>query len=158
MQVGGFVGTGYPEYLVDAIRQRFDKTGHPRQLKLFMVALVGDGKGRGMDALAVDSLVDSLVFAWTGLSPKYLELIKQNKVLGWNLPLGVSKNPGPPKHFFTVLYLPSFWILCKCLRKAGKDLPATARKCKWNLKGRRASRRALLAGFGGSQPSSATLK
>lgn len=48
LQVGGFVGCGMPELLVNAVRERFDSTGHPRGLHLLQVATVGDGKGRGM--------------------------------------------------------------------------------------------------------------
>lgn len=47
-QVAGFVGTGLPEALVNAVRQRFDASAHPCDLHLYAVAAVGDGKGRGM--------------------------------------------------------------------------------------------------------------
>lgn len=59
-----FYCAGHPELLVNAVRDRFDETGHPRNLHLYNVAAVGDGKGRGLGRLAVKGLVTSYTFAW----------------------------------------------------------------------------------------------
>ncbi|KAK9806022.1 hypothetical protein WJX73_006283 [Symbiochloris irregularis] len=102
--VAGFVGTGLPEALVNAVRARFDASGHPCNLHLYAVAAVGDGKGRGMCKLAVEGLVTKFTYGWAGLSPAYAKLIQQGKIAAWNLPLGVvshlfrevaAKRPGP---------------------------------------------------------------
>ncbi len=37
MQFSGFVASGCPEAVIEAIRRRFDATGHPAQLKLVQV-------------------------------------------------------------------------------------------------------------------------
>ena len=37
MQCSGFVATGCPEAVIEAIRRRFDATGHPAKLKLVQV-------------------------------------------------------------------------------------------------------------------------
>lgn len=87
--VAGFVGLGFPEYLVKALRKRFDSTQHPQKLHVVAVAACGDGKGRGLDELAVDGLVSTATFGWAGLSPKLLKMITAKKIDAWNLPLGV---------------------------------------------------------------------
>ncbi len=56
--------TGHPELLVNAVRERFEHCGQPRNLHLFNVAAVGDGKGRGLGKLAVKGLVTRYTFAW----------------------------------------------------------------------------------------------
>jgi hypothetical protein len=62
--VNGFVGSGHPELLVNALRDRFNASGHPQRLHLYTVAAVGDGKGRGLGRLAVKGLVTHYTFAW----------------------------------------------------------------------------------------------
>ena len=62
--MSGFVGSGHPELLVNALRERFDRTGHPKNIHLYAVAAVGDGKGRGLGRLAVKGLVTQYTFAW----------------------------------------------------------------------------------------------
>ena len=44
------------------------------------------------DKLAVDGLVTKYTYAWTGLSPGFTKLIKQDKPMAWNLPLGVMSH------------------------------------------------------------------
>ena len=90
MQVAGFVGLGFPEYLVKALRKRFDSSQHPQNLHIICVAACGDGKGRGLDELAVDGLISTATFGWAGLSPKLLKMITAKKINAWNLPLGVG--------------------------------------------------------------------
>ena len=48
-----------PELLVNAVRERFDDSGHPRSLHLLQVASVGDGKGRGMYVHAITAAVST---------------------------------------------------------------------------------------------------
>ena len=49
---------------MNAIRERFEHCGQPRNLHLFNVAAVGDGKGRGLGKLATKGLVTRYTFAW----------------------------------------------------------------------------------------------
>lgn len=49
--------TGRPELLVTAVRERFEHCGQPCSLHLFIVAAVGDAKGRGLGKLAAKGLV-----------------------------------------------------------------------------------------------------
>lgn len=95
LQVAGFVGLGFPEYLVRAVRHRYESTQHPQHLHVVAVAACGDGKGRGLDDLAVDGLITTATFGWAGLSPKLLKMITAKKVDAWNLPLGVGEIAAP---------------------------------------------------------------
>ncbi len=91
--MSSFVGTGSPELLFQALRERYDATGHPQNLKLWVVAPAGDGKGRGFGQLAVRGLVGEMVYGWVGLSPEFMPLIRDCHIQAWNLPLGVSEAP-----------------------------------------------------------------
>ena len=95
MQVSGFVGLGFPEFLVRALRKHFDSTQHPQNLHILCVAACGDGKGRGLDEMAVDGLISTATFGWAGLSPKLLKMISAKKITAWNLPLGVGVHLPP---------------------------------------------------------------
>lgn len=59
------------------------------------MAACGDGKGRGLDELAVAGLITTATFGWAGLSPKLLKMITAKKVAAWNLPLGVGETAAP---------------------------------------------------------------
>eukprot|EP00241_Pyramimonas_parkeae_P001229 CAMPEP_0114259574 /NCGR_PEP_ID=MMETSP0058-20121206/19968_1 /TAXON_ID=36894 /ORGANISM="Pyramimonas parkeae, CCMP726" /LENGTH=568 /DNA_ID=CAMNT_0001374635 /DNA_START=153 /DNA_END=1859 /DNA_ORIENTATION=- len=102
--VGGFVGCGGAETLLNAIRRRHDATSRPRNLSLVFGISVGDKLGRGTDALAKEGLVSSLTYAWIGTAPGLLKLVNNNKVTAWNLPFGAmshlfrdiaANKPGP---------------------------------------------------------------
>ena len=88
VQVGGFVGSGFPEALVEALRARHDETGSPKRLSAVIVAAVGDGKGRGLGRLAVPSLLSRLTYAWIGLCPEFGPHLRSGAIRGVNLPLG----------------------------------------------------------------------
>ncbi|KAK9845414.1 hypothetical protein WJX81_005954 [Elliptochloris bilobata] len=87
--VSGFVGCGCPELLVNTLRERFDRSGHPCGLHLFQVVAVGNGKGRGLSVLAAEGLVTRYTYSWTGLCPEFVALARAGKLQAWNLPLGV---------------------------------------------------------------------
>lgn len=60
------MGSGSCEHLLKALRKRFDDTARPRGLHLVTVATTGDRKGRGQDVLAVEGMISSFLFGWTG--------------------------------------------------------------------------------------------
>ena len=63
-QAGLLINAVHPEYVVDAVRERFDRTKHPSNVHLYVVAAVGDGKGRGLGKLAAAGLVTKYTYAW----------------------------------------------------------------------------------------------
>lgn len=90
--IGGFVGCGVPEELMEALRQRFVATQSPRNLFLYHCAAVGDGKERGCNRLGVDGLLRKLVCAHIGLEPALNKLAVENKVATYMLPQGVTSH------------------------------------------------------------------
>ena len=53
----GFVGSGTPDELINALEKRFIDTASPRDLTLVFAAGPGDGKERGLNRLARDGMV-----------------------------------------------------------------------------------------------------
>lgn len=92
--------------MVKAVRHRYDSTQHPQNLHVIAVAACGDGKGRGLDELAVPGLITTATFGWAGLSPKLLKMITAKKVDAWNLPLGVGETAAPADGDIHMLHRP----------------------------------------------------
>ena len=49
-------------------------------------------QGRGQGQLAVEGLVTRMVYAWCGLSPEFMALIRAGKLQAWNFPFGVGED------------------------------------------------------------------
>ena len=90
LAIGGFVGYGVPEELIEALRQRFVETGSPRDLTVFHCAGMGDGKKRGGNRLAEEGLLKAVMCAHLGLAPALGKLCVENKVAAYMLPQGVT--------------------------------------------------------------------
>ncbi|MEM3941765.1 MAG: malonate decarboxylase subunit alpha [Candidatus Bathyarchaeia archaeon] len=86
---GGFTTTKIPYELLHALRERFMKTGHPRDLTVVAVAGQSGGKGIGLDVLGVEGLMRRHVFSHCGKAPSISDLIMNNKIIAYCLPQGV---------------------------------------------------------------------
>lgn len=85
----GFIGMAHPQEVTYAIEDRFLETGHPRDVDLFFPTNVGDGTDRlGMNHLAHEGLLRSIVGGHWNLVPALQKLVVDNKVKAWNLPIG----------------------------------------------------------------------
>lgn len=91
--VSGFVSFCYPEEVVIALKERFSKTGHPRNLGVMCSAGPGDKdkdpNGRGNSHFGYEGFVRKLIVGHVGLAPKLANMVGENKVEGYNLPQGV---------------------------------------------------------------------
>ena len=84
----GFVGGGFAEELAIHLKERFLKTGAPRNLTLTYPAGQGDGKTKGLNHLAIEGLVGRIICGHTGLTPGLAEMTNANKILAYNVPMG----------------------------------------------------------------------
>ncbi|MBP1749011.1 MAG: coenzyme transferase [Deltaproteobacteria bacterium] len=84
----GFIGAGFAEELAIALKERFLKTGSPRNLTLTYPAGQGDGKTKGLNHLAIEGLVGRFICGHTGLTPGLGELANDNKIFAYNIPMG----------------------------------------------------------------------
>lgn len=85
----GFVESGIPEALLEALEKRFLETGHPKFLRLFAAAGQADGKDRGLNRLGHEGMLRKVVAGNWGRMPKVAKLALENKVFAYNLPQGV---------------------------------------------------------------------
>jgi propionate CoA-transferase len=85
---GGFVGAGVPEDMLIYIEERFKKEEHPRNLTLIYAAGQGDGKARGLNHLGHEGLVGRVIGGHIGLAPMLQKLIREEKILAYNMPQG----------------------------------------------------------------------
>ncbi|MBV8095916.1 MAG: acyl CoA:acetate/3-ketoacid CoA transferase [Acetobacteraceae bacterium] len=88
VSVSGFVGIGTPDELLIALEQRFLETHEPAQLSLVFAAAPGDSGDRGLNRLAHEGLVRRAIGGHWSLVPKLAQLALDNKIEGYNLPLG----------------------------------------------------------------------
>ncbi|MEW5995464.1 MAG: CoA-transferase, partial [Candidatus Zixiibacteriota bacterium] len=86
---GGFTTTNLPRELFHALRERFDKTGKPRNLTFVGPAGQSGGKNVGFDVLGVEGLAGKLIMTHSGKAPQISDLILNNKVLCYCFPQGI---------------------------------------------------------------------
>lgn len=86
--VGGFCGFGSPDEVFLAIRERFEKTGKPREITVLKGVSVGDRGVRGCNRLAIKGLVSRIISGHVGLEPEMAKLVSDNECLAYMLPLG----------------------------------------------------------------------
>lgn len=88
LAVDGFVGSATPEELLIALEERFLETGEPRGLTVWAATGSGDTRGRGLDRLHHDGIVDRLVVSYLNLNRKLQKRLVDNEIEGFLLPLG----------------------------------------------------------------------
>ena len=87
--IGGFIGSGHPQEFSVGIEESFLKSGHPKDLTIMFSAGIGDGTDRlGLNKLGHEGLLKRIIGGHWGLIPKLQKLVFENKVEGYNRPLG----------------------------------------------------------------------
>lgn len=79
----------FAEEVAMAIEKRFLETGYPRDLTIVHSCGCGDGKTRGMNHFGYEGLTKRLISGHTGLAPRMINLILENKIEAYCLPQGV---------------------------------------------------------------------
>ncbi|CAK9025470.1 unnamed protein product [Durusdinium trenchii] len=102
----GFVAAMPCDALITALRKRYDKTKHPRDLEMVFSIIVGDREGRGTEPLT--PMVSRAVFGWTDVCPAFTNAVLSGKIEAYNLPMGQishmirSSANGAPGHLSKV--------------------------------------------------------
>jgi propionate CoA-transferase len=86
---GGFVGTGVPEAVHDAVERRFEAEGAPTGLTLIYAAGQGDGGSKGLNHYGREGMLSRVIGGHWGLCPILGKLATEGKIQGYNLPQGV---------------------------------------------------------------------
>eukprot|EP01129_Flabellula_baltica_P011578 TRINITY_DN5101_c0_g1_i1.p1 TRINITY_DN5101_c0_g1~~TRINITY_DN5101_c0_g1_i1.p1 ORF type:complete len:745 (+),score=196.42 TRINITY_DN5101_c0_g1_i1:294-2528(+) len=84
----GFVTHSAPETLLEALGNHYREHGSPKNLTLFFGGGPGDYATRGLNHLGQEGLLKTAIGAHYGQVPKVAELVLQNKIYGYALPLG----------------------------------------------------------------------
>ncbi len=82
-------GNVEPDLLIKMLAEKFAETGQPRSLTVFHVSGIGDWKESGLNQLTGDGLVKRDIGGHYGMSPKYAQLILDNKIEAYCWPQGV---------------------------------------------------------------------
>ena len=92
--VSGFGAYCPPDALYHALSDRFMEEGHPAGLTLVAGICNGDNtwSRRGLNLLAKDGLLETVIAAHMGNSPGISQLIAEERCAGYALPLGVLAN------------------------------------------------------------------
>lgn len=89
LSTNGFMGTAFPEEIVQEIENRFLETGQPRDLTLYFCAAQGDNKTKGLQHMGHEGLTRRTIGGHYGMARKIGELVVQNKIEAYDLPQGV---------------------------------------------------------------------
>ncbi len=89
--VGGFCGFAAPDSILREIGRAYEKSGHPKALKIVTPAAAGDGTddGWGLAALRADGLIDEIYTSVLTLPTALQKSASENKIACYMLPLGV---------------------------------------------------------------------
>ena len=86
---GAGAGHAVPDTVMAALGKRFERTGHPKNLRTIHPCGIGDNDTRGLNHLAHEGLIETNIGGFWGNAPKLAELAKQNKIKGYNFPQGI---------------------------------------------------------------------
>ena len=86
---GGGAGHAVPDTLLEALGKRYQQTQEPTGMTVIHPCGIGDNNVRGMNHLAHEGLVETVIGGFWGNAPKMGRLAMENKIKGYNFPQGV---------------------------------------------------------------------
>lgn len=86
---GGGAGHAVPDRLMEALGQRFRKTDLPKKITILHPCGIGENKVRGLNHLAHEGLLDTVIGGFWGNAPKMATLCLKGQIKGYNFPQGV---------------------------------------------------------------------
>ncbi len=88
-----FLGMNNAEQLSIALNERYEKTGHPKDLTLYCTAGLGGWvKGAPCEKIITLGAVKTVIMSHYGSMPETAQMILDNKVEAYNLPFGVMSH------------------------------------------------------------------
>lgn len=92
LAIGGFGSYGCPDQLLNAVAQSYHTGGHPANLTIFTGIGTGDNtdSDRGLNRLAEDGLIGTLVAAHLANCPRIGRLVGADRFPAYVIPLGVA--------------------------------------------------------------------
>lgn len=85
--VDGFKCSAIPEEIFVRLRERYDRTGTPKNLTFFSAPSMGS-EGRGTDRLGVEGLIGKFICSHAAISPSISALAMENKLQCYMIPMG----------------------------------------------------------------------
>jgi propionate CoA-transferase len=82
-------GNGEPDLLIDALAERFARSGEPRDLTVVHVSGLGNWTDTGLNRFDREGLVRRNIGGHYGMSPRYAQLILDNRIEAHCWPQGV---------------------------------------------------------------------
>jgi len=86
---GGGAGHAVPDNILKALGESYLESGSPQGLTVIHPCGIGEGDWRGLNHLAHEGLIKTIIGGFWGNAPKMVELAIKNKLKGYNLPQGV---------------------------------------------------------------------
>ncbi len=86
---GAGAGHAVPDKILQGIGERFKEYGHPKNITSVHPCGIGDNDSRGLNHIAQEGLIKMDIGGFWGNAPKMVQLAKENKIQGYNLPQGV---------------------------------------------------------------------
>lgn len=89
--LGGFGAYCGPDGLLNALAQSYKATAHPAGLTIVTGISTGDNSQNdiGMNRIAIPGLIDTIIAGHLANPPKIAQMVGQNEIAGYTLPLGV---------------------------------------------------------------------
>ena len=86
---GGGAGHAVPDKLLEALGDRYVQTSSPKKINILHPCGIGENNVRGLNHLAHEGLLNTVIGGFWGNAPKMGRLALDNKIKGYNLPQGV---------------------------------------------------------------------